>query len=327
MSAKIAIVLSSIAVISIGTILFYIFISAHCLFGGDYYHEPSTPLHDAVVLYYQDKKSEAKRLLLKAAHDKKYTGGAYINYAMFLEKEGEYTEAEEYYRKALQSGEHVALLYLFAMYEKRKVESPRSAIVAAANLSHAYGACWVELRNAEEKLLKNDAEGAMKSLEKAVELGLPALPIFYIDPLYRPIKENSQFQALMTKARANYRNYQYIEKKMEDEFLQYCKDSPYGMMKNLYKILTDEKANDVTTEKALVELLHTEASTRDKGIALYRLARIRARNKDKNGAIKYLDKFKDLIASDKSDRTGFVAVVKRIGDDLYSNDPLLKNLK
>lgn len=326
-SVKIAIALSSIACISAGTIFFYFFLSGHCLFGGNYYHEPSSPLHDAVVLYYQDKKSEAKRLLLKAADDKKYTGGAYINYAMLLEREGDYREAEEYYRKALQSGEHIALLYLFVMYAKQGKESPGHAFAAAGNLSQLEGAYWVELRKAEEKLLRNDADGAMQFLEKAVEVGMPDLPVLHADPLFQPLKKDPRFQAVMAKARANYRKYQQIDKAMEEEALQFFKDSPYGTMKNLYRILNETKENDAKTEKELGELLHSEESVRDKAIALYRLARIRARNKDKEGAAKYLTAFKELIASDKSDRTGFVAIVKKICDDLFSNDPFLKEIK
>ncbi len=326
-SARLLIALSSIACISAGTIFFYFFLSAHCLFGGNYYHEPSSPLHDAIVLYYQDKKGEAKRLLLKAANDKKYAGGAYINYAMLLERENEFEEAEEYYRKALQSGEHIALLYLFMMYARQGRQSPYHAITAAGNLSQTEGAYWVEFRKAEEKLLRNDADGAMQFLEKAVELGLPDLPVLYADPLFHPLTKNPEFLAMMSKARANYRKYRQIEKAMEEETIQYYKDSPFGVMKNLYGIVHATNTNDATIEKALSELLLSEQNVRDRGIALYRLARIRARNKDKQGAAKHLAMFKELIASDNSDRTGFVAVIKRIGEDLLANDPFLKEIK
>lgn len=322
-----AIAMSSIACISAGTIFFYFFLSAHCLFGGNYYHESSSPLHDAVVLYYQDKKKEAKRLLLAAANDKKYTGGAYINYAMLLESENYYQEAEEYYRKALQSGEHIALLYLFMMYAKQQKDSPPHVITAAGNLSQIEGSYWVEYRKAEEKLLRNDVDGAIQYFEKAVNLGLPDLQILHVDPLFNQLKNDPRFQALLTKARTNYRKYRQIEKALEEEVIQFYKESPYGALKNLYRILNDIKRDDAKTEKALRELLHTEQGARERGIALYILARIRARNKDKEGAAKHMASFKELIASDKNDRTGFVALVKKIGEDLFANDPFLKEIK
>ncbi len=326
-SLKLAIALSSIAGISACSIFFYFFLSAHCLFGGDYYHEPSSPLHDAMVLYYQDKKQEAKRLLLTAANDKKYTGGAYINYGMLLEREHDFRGAEEYYRKAIQSGEHSAVLYLFMMYAKQEKESPRHAIVALGNLSHTEGAYWVEFRKAEEKLLREDEDGAMEHLKKAVELGLPDLPILRFDPLFRHVRKNPRFLAIMSKARANYQKYRQIEKALEEEMLHYYKGIPYGTLKNLNRILKENKGNDEKTEKALHALLQTEKSPRDRGIALYRLARICARKKEREKAVKYLAAFKELIASNTGDKTGFVAIVKKIGEDLFSNDPFLKEIK
>jgi hypothetical protein len=149
----------------------------------------------------------------------------------------------------------------------------------------------------------------------------------YADPLFQPLIKDTRFQAIKMKARTNYRTYRQIEKAVEEEALQFNKEKPFGMMKALYKIMHDPLINDNRDEKALLELLRLEENVRDRGIAFYRLARIRAKHKDTNGAKKYLDQFKELIASDRSDRTGFVAIVKKLGDDLFANDPLLKDIK
>ncbi|MCX7678838.1 MAG: hypothetical protein N2316_06430 [Spirochaetes bacterium] len=316
-----------ISIIIIVTIIFYTFFFPDGLWSGEYYHEPSDPLHNAVVLYYQNNQREAKRLLLEIAKNKKYTGGAYINYAMLLEKEGNYSEAEEYYVKAFRVGERISLLYLFALYARLEKALPQEIINAIKEISSLHNLYWIDVWKAEEKLKQKNFTDSYKYLEKAVESGLPNCGLFYVDPIYESIKNQPKFEELLKKAKKNALTHRQLEKAMEDEYVAYYRDKPTGMSRLLYRIfILNDKTTTTDIEKSLLEILQKEENVRDRAIALYRLARICAKRNDEQNAKKYLDMFKEIIEKDKSDKTGFVVRVKKLGEDLFNNDPFLKKL-
>lgn len=318
--------LTVVTIAALTTILFYFHPGARELDGADYSNDIDNPFHEAVVLYFHDRKDDAKRLLLRLARQDKYTAQAYINYGLFCERERDYSEAGNYYRKALARGENFALFYLINLHTRLGTELPGHAFTAAGNLSTPETGCWVEYRKAEERLQKNDRDGALDHLKKSVDLGLPLVSLVYWDPLFKQLHEDRGFKELLARARGNNSRHRTMTQQMEIEEFNHFKNSPFGMAKELMKVVALETKDEAKAEEMLLPLLTANLGVRDRAITLYWLARIRARKKDMTGAGRYLSQFKTLIRSGARDTTGFIGVVRKMEDDLYANDPLLKNI-
>lgn len=319
--------LTVVTIAALTTILFYLLPGAPELQGADYTHDLNNPFHEAVVLYFHDKKDDARRLLLRLARQDKYAAQAYINYGLFCERERDYSEAGDYYRKALARGENMALFYLINLHARLGTQLPSHAFTAAGNLATPDTSCWVEYRRAEERLQQNDRAGALDHLKKSVELGLPLVSLVYWDPLFKQLHEDRAFKELLVKARGNNARHRTMTQQMEIDEFNHLKNRPFGMAKELMKVAALEPKDEAKAEEMLLPLLAANLGARDHAIALYWLARIRAKKKDTAGAGRYLAQFKTHIRSGVRDATGFIAVARKIEDDLYANDPLLKNIR
>ncbi len=317
------ILLTVFTIVAGTTILFY----TGAMNGGDYTHDVDTPLHDAVVLYYRNEKSKAKRMLLDLARQEKYAAHAYLNYGLFLEREEKYGEAVDYYRKALSKGEHTALFFIINQSVRTASPVPEHAYTAAGNLATEDTACWVDYRRAEELLQKNDRDGAFRHLFSAVDKGLPLTALMYRDPLMKSLNDDGRFPGLIARAKKNNARYRPLTIELEVEKYNYYKNSPRGMSRELMKALSLETGEGAKMEEKLIALLAGPQDTRDRAVTLYRLARLRAKKKDMAEAAQYLTRFKQHIRSNDRDSTGFIAVVRKIEEDLYANDPLLKKVK
>jgi len=321
------ILLTVITIAAVTTILFYTGALPGALNGGDYTHDVNNPLHEAVVLYYRNEKSDAKRLLLRLARQEKYAAHAYLNYGLFLEREGENDDAIDYYRKALSKGEHIALFFIMTQAGRSTSPVPDHAFTAAGNLATSDTACWVDYRRAEELLLKNDRDGAFRHLSSAVDKGLPLTQLMYWDPLMRSLQNDGRFRNLIARAGKNNSRYRPLTREMEKEQFNHFKNSPRGMSRELMKVFALEPKEESKAEEMLTPLLTVPQDPRDRAVTLYWLARLRAKKKDMGGAAKYLSRFKQHIRSSGRDATGFTAIARKIEEDLYANDPLLKNVK
>ena len=158
--------LTVVTIAALTTILFYPRQGGRDLEGADFTHDLNNPFHEAVVLYFHDKKDDAKRLLLRLARQDKFAAQAFINYGLFCEREKDYSEAGDYYRKALARGENMALAYLINLHVRLGTQLPGHALAAAGNLATPDTGCWVEYRKAEERLQKNDRSGARNTWER-----------------------------------------------------------------------------------------------------------------------------------------------------------------
>lgn len=319
--------LTVVTIAALTTILFYPGTGGRDLEGTDYTRDLDNPFHEAVVLYYHDRKDDAKRLLLRLSRQDKFAAQAYINYGLFCERERDYSCAADYYRKALSRGENMALACLINLHGKLGTPLPGHAFTAAGNLATPDTGCWVEYRKAEERLQQNDRSGALEHLEKSVSLGLPLVSLVYWDPLWKQMHEDRAFKELMVKARGNNARHRTMAQQMELDESHYLKDKPFGMAKELLKIFKLETKDEGKAEELLLPLLSTNLGPRDRAITLYWLARIRAKKKDMAGAGRYLAQFKGALRSPARDSTGFTALARKIEDDLYENDPLLKNVR
>lgn len=319
--------LTVVTIAALTTILFYPRQGGRDLEGADYTHDLNNPFHEAVVLYYHDKKDDAKRLLLRLARQDRYAAQAYINYGLFCEREKDFPEAESYYRKALARGENMALAYLINLHVRLGTELPGHALTAAGNLATPDTGCWVEYRKAEERLQRKDRSGALEHLGKAVDLGLPLVSLVHWDPLWKQVHGDSSFKELLVKARGNNARHQTMVRQMELDEFNHLKNSPFGMAKELMKVFALEPKDEGKAEEMLLPLLSANPGPRDRAIALYWLARIRAKKKDMAGAGRYLAQFKSALRSPERDTTGFTALARKIEDDLCENDPLLKNVR
>lgn len=319
--------LTVVTIAALTTILFYARPGVRDLEGADYTRDLENPFHEAVVLYYHDKKDDAKRLLLRLARQDKWAAQAYINYGLICERERDYSGAADYYRKALSRGENMALACLINLHARLGTPLPGHAFTAAGNLATPDTGCWVEYRKAEERLQQNDRNGALEHLEKSVSLGLPLVSLVYWDPLWKQMHEDRGFKELMVKARGNNARHRTMIQQMELDEYNSLKNRPFGMAKELLKVFNLEPKDEGKAEDMLVPLVTSNLGQRDKAIALYWLARIRAKKKDMAGAGRYLAQFRSALHSPGRDDTGFTALARKIETDLYENDPLLKNVR
>ena len=92
------------------------------------------------------------------------------------------------------------------------------------------------------------------------------------------------------------------------------------------KVISLKPRESKRAANILTSLLKSNLKFRDRCIALYWMARIKAEKKDLKAAKEYLIEFTKMIKSRKRDKTGFRKLVSKIVDDLIANDKYLKAL-
>ncbi len=285
------------------------------------------PLHDAVILYWQGNREDAKQLLLRLSGVDKYAAKAFINYGLLMEKEGEFGEAEKSYRKALRRNDNTALFYLINLASRLGGPMSDRLFSAAGNIASAESSFRVEYRRAEECLIRGDTDCALERLESAVKGGMPLGALIYYDPLFRPLLDNPRFREIITAARKNKARDGTLADIMETAEESHYKNKPRGMSRELIKAFTLPVMESDKAGETLIPLLATPLSVRDRAIALYWLARIYAKRNNYPEARRYLSEFKTQIRMGGADRSGFSSLINRIEQDLYANDPLIKNIR
>ncbi len=287
----------------------------------------NNPFYDIFTMYFYDRKAEAKKRLLSLMGDRKYANHAAINYGLLNEREGNRREAEVAYRNAMERDEYLAAFYLENLYSA-------SDPAKLARLYDFYGLfadqrrlSWIEYQRAVHHLRENRKDEALRHLSLAVDKGFASPDLLANDPAFDPVRNEPAFKTAF--AAAQRRRYAHTSlgallERVEDEYFQ---SKPYGLSKELKKIVKERNGRIREAEDALSSLLATNLAFRDRCVVLYWLARIRAEKGDFARAKQYLAQFKAKIDSGETDRTGFREAVAKVYPDLIQNDPVLKKVK
>ncbi len=287
----------------------------------------NNPFYDIFTMYFYDRKAEAKKRLLGLMGDRRYANHAAINYGILNEREGNRREAEVAYRNAMERDEYIAAFYLENLY----------SAADPAKLARLYGfyevfagperRFWIEYQRAVYHLKENRKDEALRHLSLAVDKGFASPDLLANDPAFDPVRNEPAFKtALAAAQRKRYARASLgaLLERAEDEYYQ---TRPYGLSKELKKIVKERNGRIREAEDALSSLLSTNLALRDRCIVLYWLARIRAEKGDTARAKQYLAQFKAKIDSGETDRTGFREAVAKVYPDLIQNDPVLKKVK
>ena len=316
-----------VIIAALTTILFYHRTVSIFLTASDTAIIPEDPLHEAVILYWQGKKDDAKKLLLRLSRDDKYAARAYINYGLLMEREGDFDEAESSYRNALKQKDNTALFFLINLASRSGNPLQKRLLTTAENIASPESSFRVEYRRAEECLIRGDTECALDRLDNAVKGGMPLGSLVYYDPLFKPLHENPRFRAIMIAARKNTVKNGTLADSLAIIEADFFKESPEGMSRDLITIFNLPLMESEKAEEEILKLLDTRLNSRDRAIALYWLARINAKRQNYSEARRFLSEFKTQIRSAGKDPTGFSPLIRKIEDDLLANDPLLKNIR
>ncbi|MBN2040000.1 MAG: hypothetical protein JW864_08170 [Spirochaetes bacterium] len=291
--------------------------------GSNYFPDISNPFHDVFYSYNNYNKSEAKKLLNRQ-YDKFFQNQIYINYGLILEYEENFSEAENYYRKALRNDKNLSITYLHNLYKKHNREKTLPLLFA---LKKNINSCWIDYEIAVHYAESNDEDKAIEYLSYAIDRGFSSADLLQKDNVFDSIRNRSGFKSLVRKAEKNYRKPDSIAEQMKAAEYEYEEDKPYGMINELrIAAYYENSGRDDKALNILSSLVRSKPAFRDKSIALFRLARINAGKGSRNDARLYLKSFVDHISGEEADDTGYKRLVKLIYKDLILNDRYLSNI-
>lgn len=286
--------------------------------------DPRNPLYDVFYLYYNYDIKRAKRLLKKQFNNPKLKNHAYINYGVIKEYEKDYKQAEKHYKLALNNGEKCALIYLLNLYKKLDSVKYIKLLNSIKIPKQDY---WIDYEKAVFYLEQGNIRKAIKLLWIAVDKGFNSINLLLRDPAFDQLRGSKSFSKIITKIKnSNYKKKSLLEELHDAEY-EYSINKPFGMSRDLeYISRLEKRGKDKKAEKALLSLLKSNILYRERSIALFWLARIKAKNGERGAAKKYLKKFIKHIRNDQSDNTGYKRLIRHIYKDIILNDIYLKEL-
>lgn len=290
----------------------------------DYKNIMDNPLYEASYLYGNFEREKAIQLLVSLYNNPLYKNSAYINSGQIMDNEKNAALAEKYYNIAYQAGDKTAFIYLHNLYKTyntgRFLQMLQSAGVPESNY-------WPDYETALYYLKNNDFKTGLQCLRNALKKGFNSTVLLQNEPLFDPVRESTLFKRLAEITQYNSTKKTSILKKLLlTEYLK-NQDRPCGISKELQVAsYLEKKRENQKARDALVALLKTEISFRDKSIALYWLARLEAKIGNPGAARGYLDKFNDHLLSKEPDKTGYKKIIGNIQKDLIKNDIYLQKL-
>ena len=282
----------------------------------------TNPFFDAFTLYHYKEKDEAKKMLLKLARDPRYKNQAYINYGLMNQWDKNFSEAAVGYNNALQGDYPLALFYLLPMLITHQPEKFPQTLNSLLNVREKY---WIEYEKAAHFASKGQEEKALVHLEHAVQEGFFSEHLLKSDPAFKSLIKEDRCRKLFPRMRKNARQ-KSLRKTLEEEIASALENKPYGLSKELQSLLYLKPSEMKKKEAALLTLLQSSQTFRDRSISLYWMARIKAQRGQNALAEKYLKEFLAHMEQNVKDKTGHQKMVKSYLDDLLSNDPYLKRV-
>lgn len=282
-----------------------------------------SPFYDIFYTYYGESPDKAKKMLLGLMSDSKQKNQARINYGVIQQIEKRFDQAEQYYNQSMQAGDTLAFSYLYALHANKK-NTKAMSLLRQKDAKNSNP--WINYETCLQYLQANNTESALNALEQAVKSGYNFALIMDKEPLFDPVRNSRKYNYLYAQTKKNI-SPSSPAREIEELKFQEKKDRPYGLTKELQKISRiDRKEKHAEAAEALEGLLKTSMPIRDKSIALFWMARLKARQKDKTAAKKYLAEFAGQLVSQEEDATGFKKTAAALYKDIISNDSLLNKL-
>lgn len=282
-----------------------------------------SPFHEVFYLFYDDTDTLVK-VLHKLAVKTGLRAEAFLNLGLVHQETGDFKLAKKFYTNALKHRDYRAVTYLMSINGVDREWLIRllttKVLPSERNPWFHYTLCLEYLKNGRRRQ-------ALRHLNTAVEQGLYGTALLEKEPLFDDIRTDPLFLAVKGRIKKQIRaaeegNHADIELA---ELID-AKTGEYG--KELLRAAELLKKTDLRNARsALEQLLQKPAGTRDRGVALYWLARIRAREGDRNGARKALSGFKSLVYMEEKDPTGFKDFMRRYYRDIVGCDRYLKHIE
>lgn len=307
-------------------VLFFSLLISNHVSNGDlrYTAEMSNPFFDIFYAYYRDDKSTAKEKLQNLLTNAQYGKEAFINYGLVMQLEENISEAEEYYHKSLNSGELLALIYLFSLYHNTSNGQYQELL---DSISKKRTSPWVEYEKGVHYLKIGKQEIALKHLERAVEMGFCSRTLLDKESVFDPIRSTKEFTSLRKKVIQNRATYVSLQKRLKRDEYSYYKNKSYGVCPTIRAALYFEKRRRYNkSEKLLLSQIKPSLPFSNRSIALLLLSRIKSKKGDKKSAKKNLKKFIAHLNSEDRDMTGYKFLMQQFYKDIIMNDNHLRTL-
>jgi tetratricopeptide (TPR) repeat protein len=287
---------------------------AHITASGE--QSTADPFHDVFYTYYTESRSEARRMLSVLSKNHALRGRSLINTGKIDEMEKRHAAALSSYRRALSSGERLAVPYLYAALV---MNDPPSAEALLGSLSAAKTDRWLSYEQTLARLRAGDRAGAIRRFSESVALGFNSRELVRKEPLFDPIRGTPEFAKLV--AGMNAVPVRKLAPMIEEIRRDGTRGTPLAMGPGLSAAGTlERKGRLAEAERALRGLLETRLAFNERSVVLYRLARLRARQGDAAGARDFLRRHAEHFGSSRDDPTGYRGIVLPMMGDIIAND-------
>ncbi len=307
-------------------VLFFSLLISNHVSNGDlrYTEEASNPFFDIFYAYYRDDKSTAKEKLRNLLTNAQYGKEALINYGLIMHLEENTSAAEEYYRKSLNSGEPLALIYLFSLYHNTSNNQYQELL---DSISKKRASPWIEYEKGIQYLKGGKQEVALKHLERAVEMGFCSRTLLDKESAFNPIRSKKEFKSFRKKVIQNGAAYVSLQQRLHRDEYAYYQNKSYGVSPAIRAALSFEKRRQYhKSEELLLSQIKPSLPFRTRNIALLLLSRIKLKKGDKKSAKKYLETFIAHLNSEDRDKTGYKFLMQQFHKDIIMNDSHLRTL-
>lgn len=274
------------------------------------------PFHDVFYTYYTENRSEARRMLSSLMKDRALHGRALVNAGKLEEIEKRPAKALALYREAFARGERLALPYL---YRALNSDDPAAAGEILGALSAGGPDRWLAYERSLVMLRAGDSVGALRSLEEAVRLGFNSRALVLREPLFDPLRTTPEMKKLLAEMKPP--GTARLSHTLEIIRKERLKGTPLDVNPAIVAAGELEKKGRIAeAERTLEGLLATPIAINERGIALYRLARLRARQGNGAGARDALRRHDELMRNGMKDPTGYRSIVAPYIEDIIAND-------
>ncbi len=274
------------------------------------------PFHDVFYTYYTESRSEAQRMLSSLMKDRALRGRALVNAGKLEEIEKRPAKAIALYREAFARGERAALPYL---YRGLISHNPAAAGEFLDAISAGGPDRWLAYERSLVLLRGGDSVGALRSLDEAVRLGLNSRALILREPLFDPLRSTPEMKKMLAEMKPT--GTARLQRTLDAIRKERLKGTPLDVNPNIIAAGELEKKGKLAEAcRALEGLLAAPIAFNERGIALYRLARLRARQGNAAGARDALRRHDELMRNVTNDPTGYRAIVAPYINDIVAND-------
>lgn len=285
--------------------------------------DPGNPLYDIFYLYYNEDTHKAKKMLRNLFSNPEYRQQAIINYGLIQQYEKKTGEARQHFEMMFREGERLSIIYLFSLTMNRYDTSYLDLLKL---IETRESDMWLEYEKGIYFLENNNLQAALQHLSRAAEMGFSSVDLLKSERGFSKISTIQEFNDLLKKIKKN-KTISLREKLKSDEFY-YNRNKPSGVSRQIKIALYFEKTRRYDrAEGILLSHINSKIPFRDKSIALYAVARIKAKRGEKEMARKFIKRFIHHLSSKEKDNTGYKKLMQYFYGDIIRNDRYLKDIQ